>query len=138
MKFLNKRFSVNGPQTTAMACEACVYGRGEHKEFCSEAKNDPAVGSDEDDADLDLLRTTVGAAAESVIPGAGARAGAQVPEVREPVEAYPGQRNVHAMIDQLREENARRRMDLAMADDYVPAVGGCSCCGDAVRAGGCN
>lgn len=104
MKFLNKRFSVNGPQTTAMACEACVYGRGEHKEFCREAKNDPAVGSPATDADLDLLRAQVGATAESPVSGAGTGPGAQVPEVREPVW--------HEF------------------KDYVPAVGGCGCGGN--------
>lgn len=138
MKFLNKRFSVNGPQTTAMACEACVYGRGEHKEFCHEAADDPTVGSPANDADLDLLRIQVGAAAEPSVSGAGTGPGAQVPEVREPVEAYAGQRNVRAILDKLRADNESRRMDFPKADDYVPAVGGCSCCGDQVRAGGCN
>ena len=32
--FLGKSFQVYGPENTDMACEACVYGRGAHAEFC--------------------------------------------------------------------------------------------------------
>ena len=34
MKYLDKSFTVGQPSTTAMACERCVYGRGEHAEWC--------------------------------------------------------------------------------------------------------
>lgn len=32
--FLGKSFQVYGPDSTAMACEACVYGRGAHESWC--------------------------------------------------------------------------------------------------------
>lgn len=34
MKYLEPKFSVGGPATTAGCCEACVYGRGEHADWC--------------------------------------------------------------------------------------------------------
>jgi hypothetical protein len=130
LQYLNKRFSVSGPQTTAGACEACVYGRGKHEVWCDEAPNDPTVGSPANDADLDLLRAEVGATAEPAVPGAGAGAGAQVPKVRLPMAINPIFSAWHEQHDTIAEGKPLLGEVLwPKVPDYVPAVGGCSCGG---------
>lgn len=41
MKYLNKSFSVTMPRDTRGCCEACVFGRGEHANWCEHWGPDP-------------------------------------------------------------------------------------------------